>query len=206
MSDFELTELEYEGNAWDRQQDEPNLWYERFVIFRDLGPDRSLEAAYQAYEAEKQQKAAKSSNSASPPKMRPKRPSGAWYENCNKWQWRERAELYDEYQRLLKARELQEERDADKRERIRVYRSLRHRMVQALATADPDEAGWYEIINGITKAQAGLREEYDDLPTMRMEGGYTMEGLRKAWQRTQGQVVETLAKFGDVLEWGEDEA
>ena len=35
-------------HSWDRQPDEPARWYRRFLHFRDLGPQRSLAAAYAA--------------------------------------------------------------------------------------------------------------------------------------------------------------
>lgn len=72
---------------WERRENEPNLWYDRFMAFLLMGPSRSLLGAVHQEEAQKS----------------PKKPSdstpGAWKDAANEWKWRERAEAWDEYRR-----------------------------------------------------------------------------------------------------------
>lgn len=65
---------------------ENNLWYSRFLIFRDMGPVRSILGA-QRIEARRIGK------------MDPKWTGSSWKEASQKFHWRERAEAWDRYQR-----------------------------------------------------------------------------------------------------------
>ena len=66
---------------------EPNLWYDRFVLFLHMGPSRSLLGAVHLEEAQKS--AEKRSHSV----------PGAWFDAAKEWNWRERAEGWDDYRR-----------------------------------------------------------------------------------------------------------
>ena len=78
---------EQEQDVWERQDGEPNNWYSRFVLFLQMGPSRSLLGAVNIEKAQKS----------------PEKPSmsvpGAWKEAAKQWNWRERAEAWDEYRR-----------------------------------------------------------------------------------------------------------
>lgn len=67
---------------WERQEDEPAEAYERFLIYRNMGPQRSVQAAYQ---------------STVPGRKGTKKPqrSGTWGSECAKWSWVERAHEWD---------------------------------------------------------------------------------------------------------------
>lgn len=70
---------------WERQPNEPSDWYERFLIFKLLGPGRSLLGAYnQVQIREGRQK----SKGASP----------SWRKQAKEWQWESRAEAWDKQQ------------------------------------------------------------------------------------------------------------
>lgn len=74
--------------VWEQiPEEEPNLWYSRFLIFRDLGPTRSIHAAWKL-EPKKVKKGQKKLNI--PP---------IWYDAAKKFQWHERAAAYDTYRR-----------------------------------------------------------------------------------------------------------
>ena len=81
-------------NPWDRQRDEdgelePPLWWHRFTTFyRTLGHDRSLLGAYNAWRHDK------GSERASGTPL-------SWSRRANTWNWRERAEAWDEHRRQL---------------------------------------------------------------------------------------------------------
>ena len=53
------------ADSWARQHGEPALWHARFVIYRDLGPDRTIEAAYRV--------------AAEREGLRSARPGSGWY-------------------------------------------------------------------------------------------------------------------------------
>jgi hypothetical protein len=77
-----------ERDPWERQgEDESNLWYDRFVLYLQMGPSRSLLGAENLEKDRKGQE--KSDVSA----------SGAWRKAANEWKWKERAEAWDEYRR-----------------------------------------------------------------------------------------------------------
>lgn len=67
------------GDSWERQPGEPARWYERFTIYRRMGPRRSLLGAAKLYRA------------------RPlfKLP-GSWQQNAELWRWKQRAEEWDQ--------------------------------------------------------------------------------------------------------------
>lgn len=67
-------------NPWDRQPDEPTLWFSRFEAYRLAGPGRTFEATYRE-DGKGQKKAAEI--------------TGAWRKAAEKYQWRERAAAWD---------------------------------------------------------------------------------------------------------------
>ncbi len=78
-------------NAWDRQENEPTLWYARFDAGRLMGTGRTIEAIYQAeIEADR---------SKSKRKKRARRPSSQWYKMAQQYHWRERWEAWDQAER-----------------------------------------------------------------------------------------------------------
>lgn len=80
----ELAETETEPKPWDRLPDEPGVWYERFELYRSLGPGRTLE---QAWRLDKERTG-----------LNAKRPHFRWYEVKKEWRWDERAQAWDDYQ------------------------------------------------------------------------------------------------------------
>lgn len=86
---------------WERQKGERNLWFDRFTRFRLQGPGRSLLALYNEWRI---QKGAKKSDSV----------AVSWRRACEQWQWRKRAEAWDESER-----QKLEEEWADRRAEIR---------------------------------------------------------------------------------------
>lgn len=83
-------------NPWDRQPDEPSKAFAGFVIYRDLGPGRTLDAAFKA----------------SDPKRQDKVPHGGWTRWFSIHSWKARATAYDselDRVRLAKRREIVED-------------------------------------------------------------------------------------------------
>jgi len=72
---------------WDPQSDEPVAAYARFLAYRNLGPGRSVEAAYQQYTGRKAAKGSKR-----------QRVPGQWTADCAGNHWVERAQAWDLHQ------------------------------------------------------------------------------------------------------------
>lgn len=103
--------------AWERQPQEPLLWWGRFQAYLLQGPSRSvLETVNQVRDTRGNKR-----SSATP---------GSWARNSHKWHWQERAKAWDEHN-------LQEE--WDKAEKVRLEMLDRHRrlggMLQTLGAA-----------------------------------------------------------------------
>ena len=127
-------------NAWDKQPNEPELWYSRFDTYRSLGSTRTLESAFNAAKRSERFSAA--------------RPGAAWHDAARRYQWRERAESWDEAERV-KLRSAEQTRRFDAREqRIGVTRKL---LDAALRVIEIAELPALEI-----------SEARDLLPTIRM--------------------------------------
>lgn len=78
---------------WERLDDEPNRWFQRFERFRLLGPTRSIEALYRAEREAKGREV--------------KRPSHRWYISSDLYRWKERAEAWDKHLSDLAAAEVE---------------------------------------------------------------------------------------------------
>lgn len=78
---------------WDRQsigdELEPIRWYSRFEIFRELGVDRSMRAAYRVWRASKGGEKRQTGSVSRP-----------WERAAKKWKWRSRAEAWDRFQQV----------------------------------------------------------------------------------------------------------
>ena len=77
-----------EQEPWARQENEPTLWYERFLVYLQMGPARTLLGA--VHEVEKAEKSGKKRSSRVP---------GAWDNAVEEWDWKKRAEAWDDYRR-----------------------------------------------------------------------------------------------------------
>jgi molybdopterin converting factor small subunit len=78
---------------WERQEGEsgkiePMRWYNRFVVYREMGPDRSLLGAYKLYlSTQKEAETGRVMKAVSAPIL--------WRTAADLWQWRSRAEAWD---------------------------------------------------------------------------------------------------------------
>lgn len=80
---MELAEFS-ELDPWERQPGEPEEWYARFLIYKDLGMSRNLHRAYKAERAD------------TPFPMPPTTGTPiSWTHNSRQWHWKERAEAWD---------------------------------------------------------------------------------------------------------------
>lgn len=86
---------------WERREGEPNKLFDRFEIYRLLGPSRSL---YSAYIAWRERSGAKSAQ------KRAGLPQ-SWRQAAERWEWAKRAEAFDEHERAQQIAEWQRRRD-----------------------------------------------------------------------------------------------
>lgn len=80
-----------ENHPWSRREGETNRWFQRFESFRLAGVGRSLLSLYVDEWAKRREVAGKSTT------PRPKNVSGPWAEKAKVFQWRARADAWDEW-------------------------------------------------------------------------------------------------------------
>lgn len=128
---------------WDRQEDEPMRWYERFERFRLAGPQRSLLGTYKGEGAEKGREG---QNQKTP---------RTWNEAAEQWQWRVRAEAWD-------MAELERRRDD---EEARYRESLDRHRDNALKLSQVALANAVRVLQATDKRLASLNPD-DITPAM----------------------------------------
>lgn len=104
-----------ERKTWDQMENEPDLWYGRFVKYLRLGTKRSVNAVFKKDNNRKHQETTAF-------------PGPTWYQAEKEWKWKERARAHDEWQRAEEDRVIAEERE-------KVLRSgfaLQHKRIQIL--------------------------------------------------------------------------
>lgn len=80
-------------HPWDQQPGEPNESFARFLLYRNIGPGRSQQAAYDTYLATFRNAAP----AAAPAAKGAKKPQvpGHWNDDSARWRWVDRATTYD---------------------------------------------------------------------------------------------------------------
>jgi hypothetical protein len=79
---------------WERLPEEPAAWWTKFVLFRSLGPLRTLDEAYRAW-----------AGAEVPQGGQRCRAPGAWQRTSREFRWRERAAAFDLHHLELTAQE-----------------------------------------------------------------------------------------------------
>lgn len=85
---------------WERRADEPNVWFDRFETYRLQGAGRSIYGAYTDWRERS------GANSAQRRGGVPR----SWREAAKRYNWAERAEAFDAYQRQIDATEWEQRR------------------------------------------------------------------------------------------------
>lgn len=155
------------------------------------------------YRAEVAARAAKG-----PSKPPPRSVPAAWKEAARRFQWQERVAAWDAHEMARRRREYEQERLADRHQRITLLRATRAKVAQALAHLDPEEASWRDVLRGVQVVVPELRKEYDDEPAQRHEvtgpdGGpietvtLTLAQWRALAEQRRAQAEATMALFDD---------
>jgi hypothetical protein len=111
------------GNVWDRQEGEPDLWFDRFERFRRAGASRTL---LSVYNEERQEVWARQGK----PFKRASSTPSTWSNASQKWNWRSRASAFDQWQR---DRRRQEDERAFQQEQAEARRN-RRLIIKALSS------------------------------------------------------------------------
>lgn len=111
------------NDPWLRQPGEPLPWFGRFERYRQAGPARTLQGAY---EQEQRQQ-------GTPIKRVP----GSWERIAAQWRWKARAAAWDAEQLRLDRERFEAQREADRKERMQIARGVRGIALQGLANLNP---------------------------------------------------------------------
>lgn len=128
---------------YDLQPDEPDDWYRRFILYRDLGRSRTLGVAYSKTRV-------------------PHTPLGipaSWYDAFRAWDWRARATAYDEDQRATRQATLDAERKTDRDQRVLVLKAARGKLIEAMQKTNATDASYSQIVGDLTSLNEQLRKE-----------------------------------------------
>ena len=149
--------------VWDRLPGEPTGWFDRFEIYRALGPDRSIEQCYHAWVD-----AAGGSAKA----HRGPRPSRHWYAAAHRYDWTGGAHAYDDnFRQQLRAAEADQRFDA-RRRRLALVGGLLEGVGAALSRLDFDQL----TVDEVRELLPTLRIMLKDLVQMeRLEFGEASE-------------------------------
>ena len=103
---------------WSRLDGEPARWFDRFEIYRMLGPNRTIEAAYRVALG------------------KISRPGGTWHGAAKRWRWKARAAAWDAqgWQAASAAEELR--RRSARERRLLIIAAMREQALSALRRAD----------------------------------------------------------------------
>lgn len=91
-------------DLWEHQPGEPTLWYNRFHGYLLIGPQRSIEKAFNLAKRTEH--------------FRANRPGAAWYAAAEGFQWAKRAVAWDEAQRIKLRENIEQERFDEHRRRL----------------------------------------------------------------------------------------
>ncbi len=138
-----------ERKEWDRKDGEPLIWFARFERFRKDGTTRSLTRLYNFY------------------RNSPKKSDNApmlWREIAKKWDWRARAEAWDEAEIERQRREEKKEREQERRARVTMLQAMRGKVAEAMQGLIPASATWGDVTRALHVVTEQLRTEFGEPP------------------------------------------
>ena len=123
-----------ECKPWEQQKNEPNDAYSHFLAYRNLGPGRSIDAAYFGSKESPRSKRKRTPLA--------KRASSAWGVESSKWSWIDRAIAWDIEMLETQGREV-----------VTLYftalRKAAFKILQALDNKNIKPKGWQGVLEGL---------------------------------------------------------
>ena len=131
---------------WERQQDEPDLWFLHFTAYVGMGPKRTLRMTYARQRS-------------------PKAPldvPASWFEAFQTWGWRARAAAYDDEQKRVWRLKRDEFEQKARDERTLVLKAARGKLIEAMQRTDAADPAYERIVADLIAVNAELRRESED--------------------------------------------
>jgi len=161
------------AEIWERQNDEGSKAYAAFCVYRDLGPERSLEKVRQNLD-----------------KPRTKKSLG---DLSVKYNWVKRAQAYDDYMEGKK-REKKEKEILEMADRhVKLAKAFQQKIAQALQQIDPaqlspsDMAKWLDVATKLERLSIG---EPIEIGKQEVQGQVT--------QRYEYDITHRVEQYADV--------
>lgn len=112
---------------WEQMPNEPDMWYDRFDVYRQLGPIRSVEKAYQMVKE------------LSEGKLSGKHVNPQWLEISKEWNWADRARAWDQSLRSQLAEQERELAIDLRLSRLQMIHQLQMKTFAALMSANIED-------------------------------------------------------------------
>jgi hypothetical protein len=133
----------------DQLPDESPQAFAAWVIYRDMGPKRSIDEASRRYHNTATREPAGTQGG---PKQSPKRKSGRIRQWARRFSWRERAAAYDREVDRQRLAALAEARIDMAKRQVQQARALQFKAIERLAQLKPDDLGPCDVLNFIMQA------------------------------------------------------
>jgi hypothetical protein len=141
---------------WNRLPEENTRWYERFELYRLMGPDRAVLKAYNTWRVQ---------NGKLPANNQPR----SWSIKSKEHRWIERADAWDEENREEKRQAVAKEAKQFQELHIQALRAAYSKLGQRLQKIDPDEYDADKLTGQLIQIGRELRTIYDVAPPDRIE-------------------------------------
>lgn len=131
---------------WEQLENEPNASYAKFLIYKSLGLDRTLEKAYQFYLASNKEKAPKGSKKPQLldlllPAQNVSVP-GSWKKESREFSWKKRAELWD-------ISELRKTEKVTFSKQVSIIRGFAEKLEEAIKDPKIKPKNFFQLLQGI---------------------------------------------------------
>ncbi len=141
------------ANSWDRQKGENLMWFSRFETYRMIGPERTLLGTINEMMVKKGEKRRNSI-------------PNSWSLNFEKFDWKQRAEAWDDQERQKTRKENEKARSKARKARVSLILEGIDKLREALKVCNPESAKFGEIMNGIRILSEQTRLEFMEGPTV----------------------------------------
>jgi len=142
-----------EIKAWERRKGEPAKWFDMFLVYLRLGTDRAFSSV-----------------------VRDKFPYVSIQRNATKWDWKARADAWDNEERCEATRKYEADRLEDRRIRLKTLKAIRGKLLKGLKDVDVSAMKPKDIFSALATNADEFRTELGDQPSQRItiQAGITL--------------------------------